>query len=101
MSAAQVIRDYTRVRPAAEGLVLECAVIVWPHPALPELRWVVARTLAAGATEEEQKKARRALLNDAQWFGRCDLCRKWQVRGHMYEPGICQGCAQGMLGVLY
>lgn len=101
MSEAEVVRDYTRVAPCEEGVALECAVIAWPHPAMPEMRWVRVGTLEPGVTEAEVKRARLALLKDPRWFGRCRHCQAWQVKGHMHEPDVCQGCAQGELGVLY
>lgn len=101
MSKARVIREYTRVTPSAKGPVLACGVITWPHPSRPKLRWVTARRLEVGATDAEIQAARRALLDDPRWFGKCTHCKEWNAKGHMHEPGLCQGCAQDWLGVVY
>ena len=90
-----------RVTPSEKGPVLACAVITWPHPSQPKLRWVTARRLDVGATDAEIQAARRALLDDPRWFAKCTHCKEWNATGHMHEQGFCQGCAQDLLGVVY
>ena len=34
-------------------------------------------------------------------FEKCIPSNKWNAKGHMHEPGICQGCAQDLPGVVY
>ena len=77
MSSARTVRDYTRIVPSTKGPVLECAVIRWPHPHESARRWVTVQTLDAGATEAEMMKARRALLDEPKWFGKCTYCKEW------------------------
>jgi hypothetical protein len=35
------------------------------------------------------------------WFGNWVMCKEWKAMGHMHEPGVCQGRAQDLLGVVY
>ena len=34
-------------------------------------------------------------------FEKCIPGNKWNAKGHMHEPGMCQGCAQDLLGVVH
>ncbi len=60
----------------------------WEFPSEPELDDIVEAVRLAA-------KARRRRF---RW---CEYCRQIQAPEYMNEPGVCQGCAQEFLGVVY
>ena len=100
MTDDELLKEFTRVISADEGVTLECCVIAWPHPSRPESEWVVAKTLSAGATVESIANTRRALLQRRRFFRVCRLCAERKPVGWMIDKGICQSCEE-KLGVVF
>ena len=58
-------------------------------------RWVLARRLFIGATDEEVAAVRRAVLRQRRFFRVCARCGKRWPRGWLGEGEVCKYCAAG------
>lgn len=99
-----LMHEFTRVVPVGRGLDavlwLEVAVLTWPLPHTPALRWESVLSLAAYASKAEVAAARAALLDDPRYFGYCRTCGQRQLQGHLQGPTFCQVCAEDRLGTV-
>ena len=97
MTEDEILADFVRV----EGRHVMVGTISWPHPSTPEMIWEPVIELADGLASEEVASLKRSLLADRRYFDRCARCGELKPLGGMHEPGLCQGCAQQHLGVVY
>jgi hypothetical protein len=93
------VDDYLRLRQTNELWVYEVARVEWPHPHTPHLIWEPFRTWRKEPSTAGLQAARCAAIKHA--FCTCTLCHELHPRGHMHDRTICQGCAEGFLGVVH
>ena len=101
MTDDELLAEFTRVSSEADGAVLECLEITWPHPSTPESCWVWVRTLSRGLAPGEIEAARRALLQLPRFFRVCRRCGERHPMGWMMDKDTCQSCAEEKLGVVF
>jgi hypothetical protein len=80
----------------------EAATVKWNGHA-PHLEWQTFREWSAAPAYQQLADARYDATRDARFFQRCTKCKRITNIGHMFGPasGICQGCAERHLGVVY
>jgi hypothetical protein len=101
MTDNKLLAEFTRVSPGADGAVLECLDIIWPHPSTPESCWMPVKTLSPGLEVGEVEAARLALLHLPRFFRVCRRCGERHPVGWMLDKHTCQSCAERDLGVVF
>lgn len=98
---AELLEHFTRVRDDGKNVLAEVAILEWPHPAEPKVRWVVAERFPQSAGASVVEKTREATLKDRRYFGRCIECGQRRVKGHLWTRDICMTCASENHGVVF
>lgn len=93
------VDEYLRFRQADGSWVLEVGRVEWPHPHEPCLIWTPFRTWTREPRAEQVLAARTAAIE--QYFRTCVHCHELCHIGHMHDQQICQGCAEGVLGIVH
>ena len=92
--------DY-RVIESEGQWCFQVAVVIWPTPHTPELRWTTFRKWKRPPAEPQIARAQAAARINTRFFRTCSLCGELHNVGHMHGPDICQSCAEQHLGVVY
>jgi hypothetical protein len=98
---ARLKREYVRFRVGRSGTTLQVVLISWPQVYRPVARWRVVRRWTHSLTSAEQQAAINAVLRDERFFRRCKHCGELMALGHMDSSGMCQGCAERLLKIVY
>ncbi len=93
--------DFFRCVENADGWVFEVGVVAWDGPHTPRIEWKPFRRWKTSPDERRLQTARAAALNQSRFFRACSMCHDLKNVGHMHDHDICQGCAEGELGVVY
>lgn len=93
------IDDYFRWLQAEGRWILEVGIVEWPSPDQPEIVWKPFRTWKNKPTADRLVTARAAAA--LRYFRTCTHCQELCNLGHMHDRTTCQGCAEGLLGVVH
>ena len=97
----ELVQNMTRVQISEKQVIVEVAVIDWPHPHEPRISWVLASTLPLSSTSTSIDAARSKLMNNRNFFALCEECGERKSKGHMFSGKICMSCAERNHGVVY
>ena len=97
MTDAEILREFVRVIPHAEGVAVEAARIRWEGHT-PHTPWeLVSVSIDANAADAVVEH----LSTDCRFFQRCKTCGELNPTGWMFRPTLCQGCAERTLGIVF
>ncbi len=96
-----LISDFMRIDQTGGRTVLEVAVVEWVGSHEPSLKWKTFRTWVKPPSQEQIERAQQKALQIPRFFQRCAKCSELCNRGHMWEKGICQGCAERYFHVCF
>ncbi len=97
----ELVQDMTRVQSSEKQIIVEVAVIDWPHPHEPRISWALASTLPLSSTSTRIEAVRRKLIKNRKFFALCEECGERKSKGHMFSGKICMSCAERNHGVVY
>ena len=97
----ELIADFMRIRLVNGATWLEVALVEWPHPHEPRLRWQQFHTWPGVPAAAKVETVQRLALADPRFFRRCKRCGELCNRGHMHNQNTCQSCAERVLGVIH
>ena len=97
----RLVHDFMRVTKGDGDSRLQLAIIEWPGPHSPELRWKDYRTWSKPPNPEQLTAARRLALQDTRFFKVCRKCGERNNASHMHDTETCQACAERHLSVIY
>lgn len=90
---AELLRDFTRLVTVDGQAVLEVAVVTWPTPSSPELRWRTYRRWKRYPSAVRLARAQGKALLERRFFRACGKCGQLSNIGHLDED-VCHGCAE-------
>ncbi len=93
-------QETTRVRMASGKILVEVAVVTWPHPHEPSMSWVVAATLPLSSTSMHVEATRNRVVKNRKFFALCHECGKRNLKGHMFSAKVCMSCAEQNHGII-
>lgn len=101
MNDDELIATFMRVQSNQEYTVLEVAVVAWPHPHTPELRWEPFHTWSGTPSPAHVEAMQQSLLTNPRYFRECERCGRRLNHGQMHDRTTCHSCAERFLGVVY
>lgn len=92
------IDEYFRCAPAADGWAFQLGLVQWEGHQ-PHIEWKDFRKWQKEPTERRKLQAKAAAVK--RWIRTCTHCGELNNPGHMHDRRLCQGCATGVLGIVY
>jgi hypothetical protein len=99
MNEAELLAEFVRVEVGPGGVQLFVREIHWEGQT-PASSWTPALTLPREASEPALTSAKRSLLADARFFGRCRECGENLPIGWMNDD-ICHSCLERNHGAVF
>lgn len=90
---AELLRDFTRLVTVDGQSVLEVAVVTWPSPSSPEVRWRAYRRWKRHPSFAQLARAQGMALLERRFFRVCGVCGQLGNIGHL-DGDICHVCAE-------
>jgi hypothetical protein len=101
MDDDELMAEFMRLVTGHDMTVLEVALIEWAGPYESALRWRTYRRWKRVPSDARVAAAKVKALECSRYFDNCETCGRRFNAGHMLGPGMCQGCAETELGVVY
>jgi hypothetical protein len=101
MTDGELIEEFMRTTLGEEGTLLEIALVTWPHPHWPELRWEPFHNWSGTPSPAEVAGVQQLALSDSRYFRECKRCDERFNTGQMYDEQTCHDCANRHFGVVY
>ncbi|KAA0777845.1 hypothetical protein DN392_07585 [Bacillus sp. BB51/4] len=98
------------IRAGEKGLEIGFYRLVWNSPAVPDmirfthhiLLWEHLEKLSDSEKAVEMKESIRMVADfRKRQYQQCQFCNTKTLPEHLFEDGVCQGCASEHFGVIY